>query len=122
MVTEKQCEKAFSDLLVARYVFKQETEKYADDSLMRRFNKAVHTFARLIDEHFSNPSLSWDELKIAEPVFDDEEFGWVFIKYKDPSSKQLEYVDVDGNTGWMDYKENRFYKKEPASIATGEGD
>ena len=61
-MTKEECEKAFSDLLVARYIFKKEIEKYADDSLMRSFNKAVHTFARLIDEHFENPSTEVEEL------------------------------------------------------------
>ena len=62
MLTKEECENAFSDLLVARYIFKKETEKYAGDSLMRRFNKAVHTFARLIDEHFENSSTEVEEL------------------------------------------------------------
>ena len=100
---------------------KFETKHIFDFDLINRVDKATVDFGKLIDEHFGNPPLPWDELKIAEPVFDDEEFGWIFIKYKDPSSKQLEYVDVDGNTGWMNYKENRFYKKETVDVAVWKG-
>lgn len=100
---------------------KYEANHLFDFGLINRVDKATVDFGKLIEEHFSNPPLSWDEIKRAEPVFDDEEFGWIFIKYKDPSSKSFEYVDVDGGTGWIKYKENRFYKKEPVEVAVWKG-
>lgn len=58
-----------------------------------------------------NPSLKFEELKIAEPIWENEKLGWIFIKYIIKPSKELCCVDVDGKIWTLKYESNRFYRK-----------
>lgn len=104
MLTKEQCSDALCDLYNRIY-----GEDYS-------YEKEFDVLSDLIDEHFSNPPLLFDEIKTKEPVFDNEEFGRILIKYKYPYKQFLEFASIDGDTGWVEYKENRFYKKKTLSV------
>lgn len=63
---------------------------------------------RSIDD---NPPLKFEELKIAEPIWENEKLGWVFIKYIIKSTKELCCIDVDGKVYTLKYDYGRFYRK-----------
>lgn len=65
----------------------------------------------LIHEQFDNPPLKFEELKITEPIWENEKLGWIFIKYIIKPSKELCCIDVDGKIWTLKYKSNRFYRK-----------
>ena len=69
---------------------------------------------QLINEHFDNPPLKFDELNKSYPIYDNDEIvcGWKFIYMIDKQYKQLLLIDEEGNVGWVNYEPNRFYRKE----------
>lgn len=71
-------------------------------------------FKSLIEEHFDNPPLKFDELNKGYPIYDNDEIvcGWKFIYMIDKEYKQLLLIDEEGNVDWVNYEENRFYRKE----------
>lgn len=77
-------------------------------------NKANKLLNQLIDEHFDNPPLKFEELDKGYPIYDNDEIvcGWKFIYMIDKEYKQLLLIDEEGNVDWVNYEENRFYRKE----------
>lgn len=75
---------------------------------------SLEVIENLIGEHFSNPPLKWDELNKGYPIYDNDEIvcGWKFIYMIDKEYKQLLLIDEEGNVDWVNYEENRFYRKE----------
>ena len=73
-----------------------------------------HTLKSLIEEHFDNQPLKFDELNKGYPIYDNDEIvcGWKFIYMIDKEYKQLLLIDEEGNADWVNYEENRFYRKE----------
>lgn len=61
-----------------------------------------------------NPPLKFDELNKSYPIYDNDEIvcGWKFIYMIDKEYKQLLLIDEEGNVDWVNYEENRFYRKE----------
>lgn len=61
-----------------------------------------------------NPSLKFEELCENEPIFDNDDFYycWYLILMIDYETKQLYIVDYDGNFKWINFEENRFYRKQ----------
>lgn len=72
------------------------------------------TLNSLIEEHFDNPPLKWEELNKGYPIYDNDLtiYGWKFIYMIDKEYKQLLLIDEEGNVYWVNYEENRFYRKE----------
>lgn len=62
------------------------------------------TLQRLIDEHFDNPSLKFEELKRNMWIWDNKDKEW--CKYID--DHVFEYIDGYSGT----FEENRFYLRE----------
>lgn len=111
MLTEKECREALKDLYNSICELEEiksgvETTCVFDDSL--------DCFKELIDQHFDNPPLKFDELNKGYPIYDNDEIvcGWKFIYMIDKEYKQLLLIDEEGNVDWVNYKENRFYRKE----------
>lgn len=61
-----------------------------------------------------NPPLEFEELNKGYPIYDNDEIvcGWKFIYMIDKQYKQLLLIDEEGNVNWVNYEENRFYRKE----------
>lgn len=108
MLTKEKCENALDNILcnigVARSDYRTSGKAKED----------YHTLKSLIEEHFSNPPLKFDELNKGYPIYDNDEIvcGWKFIYMIDKEYKQLLLIDEEGNVNWVNYEENRFYRKE----------
>ena len=107
-LTKEQCENALDNILcnigVARSDYRTSGKAKED----------YHTIKSLIEEHFSNPPLKFEELNKSYPIYDNDEIvcGWKFIYMIDKEYKQLLLIDEEGNVNWVNYEENRFYRKE----------
>lgn len=108
MLTKEQCNEALEHF--------EKCYWYQDCSYgaMSRVRKDLDILNKLIHEHFSNPPLKFDELNKGYPIYDNDEIvcGWKFIYMIDKEYKQLLLIDEEGNVGWVNYEENRFYRKE----------
>ncbi len=58
--------------------------------------------------------MKFEELNKGYPIYDNDEIvcGWKFIYMIDKEYKQLLLIDEEGNVDWVNYEENRFYRKE----------
>ena len=103
MPTEKECKIAL-EILKARVNYENVD--------------AIICFKELIDEHFDNPPLEWEEIKPKMWVWSKSMKSWIYIfKPHDWKpikgirySHRLIYHSADGY--YMDYKRNEFYRKE----------
>lgn len=105
----EECEKAheiLSNALVEREYFNDKFRTY------QTHEQELGIFYSLIKEHFDNPPLKFEELKIAEPIWENEKLGWVFIKYIIKSTKELCCIDVDGKVWMLKYEYGNFYRKQ----------
>lgn len=108
MLTKEECINALENILfnvgVARSDYRTSGKAKED----------YCTLNSLIEEHFSNPPLKFDELNKSYPIYDNDEIvcGWKFIYMIDKQYKQLLLIDEEGNVGWVNYEPNRFYRKE----------
>ena len=102
MLTKEQCENALGILRNVQIGESEDVEQAND------------IFENLIEEHFSNPPLKFEELNKGYPIYDNDEIvcGWKFIYMIDKEYKQLLLIDEEGNVNWVNYEENRFYRKE----------
>lgn len=82
------------------------------EALYPYFKYEFDCLLTLIHAHFENPPLKFEELKIAEPIWENEKLGWIFIKYIIKPSRELCCVDVDGKIWTLKYEPNRFYRKQ----------
>ena len=117
MLTKDECEKA----LKALYDENDEMEDYAatfsfdDDYIPQCVYEAAKkhcydTLKRLIQEHFDNPPLSFEELKPGMWVWDIQIRGYKKICYLDGEMKKLNFAlwGID----WIEFEPNRFYRKQ----------
>ena len=90
----------------------EEVNKWFDR--MRWHVKKCDEYGRELDILKSNPPLKFEELNKGYPIYDNDEIvcGWKFIYMIDKEYKQLLLIDEEGNVGWVNYEENRFYRKE----------
>lgn len=76
----------------------------------------VRVFKKLIDEHFDNPPLKWEELKPNMRVWDNEMKEWIQIVHLTNFLGATKFVDfyIYGLSELIDseYEPNRFYRKE----------
>lgn len=109
MLTEKECKEALDGL---RNLERYENFKKWNGQVAPQVKADV--IEQLIREHFSNPPLKFDELNKGYPIYDNDEIvcGWKFIYMIDKEYKQLLLIDEEGNVDWVNYEENRFYRKE----------
>lgn len=112
MLTEKECENVLSENKI--YLKNQMLKKERISHSVYLLNTVTSLLERLIHEHFSNPPLKFDELNKGYPIYDNDEIvcGWKIIYMIDKQYKQLLLIDEEGNVGWVNYEENRFYRKE----------
>ena len=108
MLTKEKCENALNNILCNIGV------AHSDYRTSGKAKEDYYTLNSLIEEHFSNPPLKFDELNKSYPIYDNDEIvcGWKFIYMIDKQYKQLLLIDEEGNGGWVNYEENRFYRKE----------
>ena len=114
MLTKEECENALDNILcnigVARSDYRTSGKAKED----------YCTLNSLIEEHFSNPPLKWEEIKEHDFVFDKDFNGlggeWLKV-YMKHITNYGEKVLTCGACGsdeaqTRSYKEDRFYRKE----------
>ena len=107
MLTEKECRNALSDLKnQLEDILGEESENV----------ESVNVLNQLMDEHFSNPPLKWEELKPNMRVWDNEMKEWIQIVHLTNFLGATKFVDfyIYGLSELIDseYEPNRFYRKE----------
>lgn len=112
MLTKEECLEALKDIefnLPMSYI-KSEYGLFGRCAYVDQ----IEILKNLIYEHFSNPPLMFEELNKGYPIYDNDEIvcGWKFIYMIDKEYKQLLLIDEEGNVNWVNYEENRFYRKE----------
>ena len=84
--------------------------RFTDSSLT--FDEDYKIIEKMYEELFENPPLAFDEIKIGEPVFDNEWSDWIFVRCIDKWDKSMFCIHTDGYESITFFKENRFFKKE----------
>lgn len=76
------------------------------------------TFKRLINEHFDNPPLKFEELKIGMWIWDNKfkVYNCIKTKYKNilPNLNGIQFKHKNESTQFgyiVEFEENRFYRK-----------
>lgn len=93
-LTKEECKKACEDLL---YIG-------CDPYYRELRNEIVEKFEQLINEHFDNPPLKFEELEENNWYWDNKDKEWCkYISYS-----TFEYLDGYGS----EFEENRFYRYE----------
>lgn len=106
MLTKEECKKALVHL---EECYWDQVNSYR---AMNEVRKDLDILNELINEHFSNPPLKFEEIKTCEPIFDKKDYGWVLVMKIDPYQKSMRIIDVDCKNNWIDFEFNRFYRKE----------
>lgn len=109
MLTEKECRNALSDL---KNIIK---DILGDESCV---DECIKTLQKLIDEHFDNQPLKFEELKEGMWIWDSQ-LKWFFrISICNVKIENFEYIKLfkvekyEGGSMLMFYEPNRFYRKE----------
>ena len=112
MLTEKECREALKDLYNSICELEEiksgvETTCVFDDSL--------DCFKELIDQHFDNPPLKFEELKENMLVWDNKRKVKLLIAYC-YSEYDMGYYNLSNPEDYkyihIEFEENRFYRKE----------
>ena len=105
MLTEKECRKALyyflDEIIIDDFLSKTDREKYS-------------ILEQLIEVHFSNPPLEFEELKEDMFVWDNKECEYIFIDrlwISDSNKKMMIYKGL-GSQVKGEFIEGRFYRKE----------
>ena len=80
-----------------------------------QLQKEIAILRQLINEHFDNPPLKWEELltMIGEPVLDNHMEEWVIILGRHEKCEEVLCFSFRvGEVCFKNYKENRFYRKQ----------
>lgn len=109
MLTKSECVEAY-EILYGNYKI---TEENKDD-----FEYACEILERLIDKHFDNPPLKWEELKEGMFVWDNKHHTYIKIdRIWESYNKTIYFYAI----GWeccenTEYEPNRFYRKEVQDV------
>ncbi len=95
-MTKDECQEAYQTLMCGC-------------SSQEAYEKSCNTIEQLIEEHFDNPPLSFEELKPGMWVWDIQIRGYKKICYLDGEMKKLNFAlwGID----WIEFEPNRFYRK-----------
>jgi len=112
MLTEKECKEALSEIEDSLCELEETKTGVVVNCL---FDKNLETINQLIEEHFDNPPLEWEEIKVNDVIFDKELKETIKIKDKFifDDIKNITFEIFGSNRTYAGtYEENRFYRKE----------
>lgn len=114
MLNREECDNALTRLLRPYFAKVDVQNVYHDINRGHSIEDDSNLLTLLIMEYFYNPPLKFDELNKGYPIYDNDEIvcGWKFIYMIDKEYKQLLLIDEEGNVDWVNYEENRFYRKQ----------
>lgn len=96
MSTKKECENALMNLCSSNAKVKDR-----------------HIFKDLIEEHFDNPPLKFEEIKENMWVWDNENNSWLKVIGFYGFNIHVQFgIGIHKNDCYVEYVENRFYRKQ----------
>lgn len=110
----------YGDNLVAIAELRKEKSKELQKEDVMNFKSKLDKLKQLIEEHFDNPPLTLDEIKVSQgvPIWDNKYKGWIVVVFKDFSFDELMVHSCGQKITWAFYfEENRFYRKQVNSDA-----
>ena len=113
MLTKEECEKALDR--VDRFCSWFKPYKCPENL---KFKNEIDILFDLIEEHFSNPPLKWEELKEGIFVWDNKHHTYIKIdRIWESYNKAIYFYAI----GWeccenTEYEPNRFYRKEVQDV------
>lgn len=108
MLTEKECKEALSEIEDNLCELEQIKTGVVVNCL---FDKNLETINQLIEEHFSNPPLKFEELQEIETYYHIY-YGWISIRsISDCECILINTLNSDGYKQ-IEFEENCFYRKE----------
>lgn len=101
MLTKDECEKALDSLY-----------KVADKLVLNHdiFIGSYNALKNLIQEHFSNPPLSYEEIEESHWYWHNKLKCWMKILNKDVCTAPVQVMENEN--GYIYFEENTFYRKE----------
>ena len=109
MLTKEECENALNNILCNIGVARSDYRKSG------KAKEDYHTLKSLIEEHFSNPPLGFEELKEGMWVWDNKRKVKLLIAYC-YSEDDMGYYNLSNPEDYkyihIEFEENRFYRKE----------
>lgn len=113
MLTEKECNEALEHIKTLRGSNYGWYYSGFNNSALP-FDEDTNVISKLIEEHFSNPPLKFEELKEGMLVYDKNIKSWIEI---DKTFEDIEKYVSCWSIGWpyekrFPYEPNRFYRKE----------
>ena len=110
MLTKEECREALDDIYALASPCKEEVYEHRSNYLKRRYD----LIGELIEEHFDNPPLGFEELKEGMFVWDNKHHTYIKIdRIWGSYNKAIYFYAI----GWeccenTEYEPNRFYRKE----------
>lgn len=114
MLNKEECDNALTRLLRPYFAKVDVQNVYHSINKGHSIEDDSNLLTLLIMEYFGNPPLKFEELNKGYPIYDNDIIvcGWKIIYMIDKQYKQLLLIDEEGNVNWVNYEENRFYRKE----------
>ena len=111
-MNKEECERAYADLVFCREVMRESIERNGEIiNPVSSFDKAMVIFARLIEDHFDNPPLKFEELEVGMWVWYKPLKQWKKIYEMDHDRICFLWIEFDD--GYVvDFEENMFYRKQ----------
>lgn len=109
MLTKEECDKALDR--VARFCSWFSPYKYPE---CIKLKNELDILSDLIEEHFSNPPLKFEELKGGMWIWDKEEEEWLWLcaKRKENDIEYLRVHSIYECDSVCKFEPNRFFRKE----------
>lgn len=110
-----ECERAYANLEFCREVMRESIERNGEIiNPVSSFDKAMVTFARLIEEHFDNPPLKFEELKEEIWIWDKKEKMYIKSCNNFDTEEHGKGIRIQIGFDLVRYpfEENRFYRKQ----------
>lgn len=108
----------YGDNLIPTAELRKEKSKEIQEKDLENFKQKINCLKQLINEHFDNPPLKFEEIKEKMWVWDSKTKSYIFI-FKPLNWEPIKgiryanmiiYHSVEGY--YMDFEENRFYRRE----------
>lgn len=126
MLTKEEC---LNELKKSRFLEASIINQNGETEYSCNFEETTifNTFRQLIEEHFSNPPLTFEEIESGKPIWDNKNKEWLFVnnalsissEVKGKSYKKFMKVGYKGRRNFLnveqseiDFELNRFYRKE----------
>lgn len=125
LLTEKECNEALDWLYSLSVSCREEVHEHRSSFLGEKYN----LIKQLINEHFSNPPLKFEEIESGKPIWDNKNKEWLLVnnaltliyssKLEVKDNVKLIKVGYKGRKNHynveqceIDFEENRFYRKQ----------